>query len=142
LVVQTYPHGTLVIVVDCSDLDRSATFWCEVLGYRRPYEPSGTYLALVSIVEDGVELLLQRVPEPKESKNRLHLDLRTRDLAAEVERVVAAGATRLTQRPLVEHDWRWHVLADPDGNEFCVLPASGRLSLAEVAGAPSSRGRC
>ncbi len=54
-------------------------------------------------------------------KNRVHLDLRTRDLDGEVDRVTSAGATRLTPEPLLEGGWLWHVLADPDGNEFCVL---------------------
>jgi predicted enzyme related to lactoylglutathione lyase len=62
------------------------------------------------------------VPEAKSgTKNRLHLDLRTADLDAEVDRVVSLGATRLTTEPVTEDGWRWHVLADPDGNEFCVL---------------------
>jgi Glyoxalase-like domain len=61
------------------------------------------------------------VPEVKSGKNRLHLDLRTADLDAEVERVVALGGLRLTSKPVTEHGWRWHILADPDGNEFCIL---------------------
>ena len=66
------------------------------------------------------------MPELKTSKNRLHLDLRTPDLAAEVARLTRAGATQLTEVAIVEHDWQWHVLGDPDGNEFCVLqPPSG-----------------
>ncbi len=74
----------------------------------------------------GSRFLLQRVPEANSGKNRLHLDLRTVDLAGEVERVLALGAKRLTSQPVTETGWRWHVLADPDGNEFCVLrPSAG-----------------
>jgi predicted enzyme related to lactoylglutathione lyase len=51
----------------------------------------------------------------------VHLDLRTEDLDAEVSRVQAAGSVVLTPEPVVEGGWRWHVLADPDGNELCVL---------------------
>src|SRR6202012_943454 len=69
----------------------------------------------------GIEVLLQRGPEVKQGKNRLHLDLRTADLEAETARVTGRGAPRLTAEPIIEHGWRWHVLADPDGNEFCVL---------------------
>ena len=119
--MQTYPHGTLVIVLDCSDLERSSRFWCEALGYRQPFPQSGPYLNLVSGAKGGAELLLLQVPELKTTKNRMHLDLRTPDLEVEVERLVRAGATQLTDVPLDEHDWRWHVLGDPDGNEFCVL---------------------
>jgi predicted enzyme related to lactoylglutathione lyase len=66
-------------------------------------------------------VLLQRVDEEKGQKNRLHLDLRTADLDAEVSRILGLGATLLTGVPIVEDDWRWHILADPDRNEFCVL---------------------
>lgn len=69
----------------------------------------------------GVELLLQQVAELKVTKNRLHLDLRVPDLAAETARVMALGAGRLTDDPIEEYGWSWHVLTDPDGNEFCVL---------------------
>ncbi|MFC6567169.1 VOC family protein [Actinoplanes utahensis] len=69
----------------------------------------------------GVELLLQQVTEAKVTKNRLHLDLRVPDLAAETARVMALGAGRVTEDPIEEYGWRWHVFTDPDGNEFCVL---------------------
>ena len=119
---QSYLRGHLVVVIDCGDLDRSAHFWSSVLGYARAAPPSGPYQGLVPADGQGVEILLQRVPEVKSKKNRLHLDLRTADLDAEVERVVALGALRLTSEPVTEGGWRWHILADPDGNEFCTLP--------------------
>ena len=59
--------------------------------------------------------------EPELAKNRLHLDLRTRDLSAEVDWLRALGAVLLTTTPLVEDGWTWHVLADPEGNELCLL---------------------
>jgi predicted enzyme related to lactoylglutathione lyase len=118
---QRYGHGELVVVVDCADLGRAAAFWGAVLGHVPAGPPGDTYLALLPPEGDGLEVLLQRVDDRKAAKNRVHLDLRTADLDAEVARCVAAGATRLTAVPVVEHGWRWHVLADPDGNEFCVL---------------------
>lgn len=118
---QPYLRGQLVLVVDCGDLDRSARFWASVLGYDRAGPPAGPYQGLVPADGRGMEILLQQVPEAKSGKNRLHLDLRTRDLGAEVERVVALGARQLTRMPVTEAGWRWHILADPDGNEFCVL---------------------
>jgi len=122
---QSYPNGELVIVVDCSDLERSARFWCGVLGYTAS-PPSGSYCALAPETGVGIEVLLQRVPEAKGQKNRLHFDLRTPDLEAEVRRVLALGARLLTTQPVAEDGWLWHVLADPDGNEFCVLaPSAG-----------------
>jgi predicted enzyme related to lactoylglutathione lyase len=111
----------LVLVLDCSDLDRSATFWCGVLGYRAEPSSPGRYQQLMPADGHGVELLLQQVAELKLTKNRLHLDLRVPDLAAETARVMALGAGRLTDVPIDEYGWSWHVLTDPDGNEFCVL---------------------
>jgi catechol 2,3-dioxygenase-like lactoylglutathione lyase family enzyme len=112
----------LALVVDCVDLERAAAFWTATLGYRRAGQGHGAYLSLVPTGDrSGIELLLQRVPELKQGKNRLHLDLRVGDLDAEVERVGGLGAVRVTERPVVEAGWRWHVLVDPEGNEFCVL---------------------
>lgn len=111
----------LAVVVDCADLERAGAFWCGVLGYRIEPTTGGRYQTLLPADGNGVEVLLQRVPEGKRAKNRLHLDLRVPDLDAEVERVVALGAQRVTDRAVEEDGWRWHVLADPDGNEFCVL---------------------
>jgi catechol 2,3-dioxygenase-like lactoylglutathione lyase family enzyme len=118
---QQYPGGEMVLVIDCSDLERSAAFWCDVLGYRRGGQPAGQYLGLFPERGTGLELLLQRVDDPKPAKNRLHLDLRTRDLEPEVERVRAAGGALITGEPMAEFGFRWQVLADPDGNELCVV---------------------
>jgi predicted enzyme related to lactoylglutathione lyase len=118
---QPYPNGELVVVIDCSDLDRSARFWAAVLGYESGDATGGRYHSLTPVSGVGIDVLLQRVPDVKRQKNRLHLDLRTPDLEAEVARVLDLGATLLTSQPVLEYDWRWHVLADPDGNEFCVL---------------------
>ncbi len=114
-------RGDLVVVLDCSDLDRSAEFWTTVLGYVREEEAQGRYQSLVPSDGIGVELLLQSVPETKGTKNRLHLDLRARDLDVEVARVCALGATLVTPEPIMEDGWSWHILADPDENEFCVI---------------------
>jgi predicted enzyme related to lactoylglutathione lyase len=71
-------------------------------------------------------IFCSRFPDDKHGKNRVHLDLRTRELEPEMQRLISPGAQVLTRQPLSEAGWRWHVLADPDGNEFCVLqpPAS------------------
>ena len=125
-VPQSYRNGELVLVIDCGDLGRSARFWCGVLGYTALPSPSGRYRSLVPDGGRGIEVLLQRVDDGKPAKNRLHLDLRTADLGAEVGRITALGASVLTEQPVSEEGWRWHVLTDPDGNEFCVLqPSAG-----------------
>ena len=116
-----YVAGELAVVIDCLDLDRAASFWTALLGYVRAGPGTGPFLALVPASGEGIEVLLQRVGDAKQGKNRVHLDLRTADLAAELERVTGLGAARLTSEPVVEDGWRWHVLADTEGNEFCVL---------------------
>lgn len=118
----------LAVVLDCADLARSGVFWSGVLGYVAEPLSSGRYRRLLPADGDGVELLLQRVSEPKAHKNRMHLDLRVPDLDAEVARLTSLGARCVTDSPVEEDGWAWHVLADPDGNEFCVLrppPARG-----------------
>ena len=123
---QPYPHGELVIVIDCADLDRSAAFWSAALGYTAsPAGQPGPTAAWQPESGAGIDVLLQRVPDVKGQKNRLHLDLRTPDLDAEVRRVLGLGATLLTSEPVTEDGWLWHILADPDGNEFCVLQPPG-----------------
>jgi predicted enzyme related to lactoylglutathione lyase len=126
---QLYRSGELVIVIDCSDLDRSARFWAAVLGYTAGRPAPGPYRSLTPEDGAGIEVLLQRVPDAKQGKNRLHLDLRTADLAAEVGRILGLGASQLTRQPVTEDGSRWHILADPDGNEFCVLQPPGRTLL-------------
>jgi predicted enzyme related to lactoylglutathione lyase len=122
---QPYPHGELLIVIDCADLDRSAAFWSAVLGYTASPAATGPYRSLEPESGAGIDVLLQRVPDVKGEKNRLHLDLRTPDLDAEVRRVLGLGATLLTSEPVTEDGWAWHILGDPDGNEFCVLQPPG-----------------
>jgi predicted enzyme related to lactoylglutathione lyase len=111
----------LAVVLDVADLDRSAAFWAGVLGYDPGPSAPGIYRQVMPADGNGVELLLQKVTEPHSGKNRMHLDLRVPDLDAEVTRVEALGARRLTADPIEEHGWIWHVLTDPDGNEFCIL---------------------
>jgi predicted enzyme related to lactoylglutathione lyase len=116
-----YLRGDLVVVIDCADLERSARFWAGVLGYLDEGQSTGPYRTLRPTDGSGAEVLLQRTTDHKRGKNRVHLDLRTRDMDAEVMRVTGLGATMLTGQPVEEGGWTWHVLADPDGNEFCVL---------------------
>jgi predicted enzyme related to lactoylglutathione lyase len=132
-VPQAYRNGELLIVIDCADLDRSARFWSAVLGYQAA-PASGRYQSLYPAAgslagKSGIEVLLQVTGDAKRGKNRMHLDLRTADLDTEVGRILRCGATRVTSQPVSEDGWHWHVLADPDGNEFCVLQPPGRGTL-------------
>jgi catechol 2,3-dioxygenase-like lactoylglutathione lyase family enzyme len=111
------------LCIDSADPRRIASFWEEALGWRRTFdEPDQVCLEPpAGSPEDGVapDLLFLRVPEAKTIKNRLHLDLRPKDQAAEVARLEALGARRVDIGQ--DADVTWVVLADPDGNEFDVL---------------------
>jgi hypothetical protein len=110
------------ITIDCNDLATLTAFWERALGYQRVYEdPAEVALGVPGGDERSVDLLLLRVPDRKQLKNRLHLDLRPDDHAAEVDRLEALGATRVDIGQ--EGDESWVVMADPEGNEFCVLRA-------------------
>jgi catechol 2,3-dioxygenase-like lactoylglutathione lyase family enzyme len=120
------------VVIDCNDMAAQARWWAEVLGWQVTYEDLdevdiGPQHALRST--DGIpveqrqpELVFVPVPDGKQVKNRLHIDLAPRasdDQGDEVARLELLGATRVDvgQR----QDAPWVVLADPEGNEFCVL---------------------
>ena len=107
------------LIVDSADPERLADFWAAVLGYRR----TGKYEGVVQIADPtGAQpsLAFEPVPEPKAGKNRLHIDLNPVgcDQAQEVERVIGLGARRVD---IGQGEQTWVVLADPEGNEFCVL---------------------
>ena len=93
-------------------------FWSAALGLA-PRRVNEQFVALDPIAGSGQPgMLFQKVPEPKVGKNRVHVDLRADDMAAEVHRLTGLGATVLAERSM--GDFRWTVLADPAGNEFCV----------------------
>jgi catechol 2,3-dioxygenase-like lactoylglutathione lyase family enzyme len=114
---------------DCRDAFALSEFWKQVLGYEDvpgdPNEPGDEECMIIGR-DDEPRLLFVEVPEGKHVKNRVHLDLEPtdRDRDQESERVIALGATPL-------HDLRkedgsgWLVLADPQGNEFCILRSRG-----------------
>ncbi|MFJ8623463.1 VOC family protein [Kitasatospora sp. NPDC093550] len=109
------------VAIDCADAYELARFWSKVTG--RPLDPDdepGSHETQVMLAE-GPVLYFNQVPEPKTVKNRIHLCLRpetSRD--EEVERLLALGATLVADRRDPDGSG-WAVLADPEGNEFCVL---------------------
>jgi len=119
------------LVVDCREPARLAAWWAEVLGYE-----------VVGTEDDGAveigppgqgpkgpqpTLLFAPVAAPTPGKVRLHVDLNATDRSqeAELDRLLALGATRVDvgQGPLTDQ-MTWHVLADPEGNEFCLLAST------------------
>ena len=108
------------VVLDCVDAERLADFWVDALGYRR-FGVAGNYRSIVPPDgQSGPKLILQEVPEPRIGKNRMHLDLVVGDIRAEAARLEALGAVREAAEAIAEHETEWIVMADPEGNEFCV----------------------
>ena len=113
------------VVLDCLDPDALAPWWAEALAYRDVESPPG-YRVLVPAEGEppGPVLILQRVPEPRAAKNRMHLDLHARDPHTHVARLVDLGGARVGTwvEELVESvGVRWQVMTDPEGNELCVV---------------------
>jgi hypothetical protein len=107
------------VVVDASDPAALARWWATALDWQVTGEDPDE----VEIRDEGGTgpgLLFLRVPEGKAGKNRLHVDLRPDDQQAEVTRLLGLGATRAD---IGQGEQTWVVLADPEGNEFCVLRA-------------------
>lgn len=113
------------LCIDTTDPVPLARWWAELLGWRITYEDADEVVLEppAGSAEDGIipDILFLRVPEDKQTKNRLHIDLRPDDQAAEVARAERLGATRVDVGQA--DDVTWVVLADPQGNEFCVLRA-------------------
>lgn len=113
---------TIGVTIDCVDMRAAAAFWREALGYDEPVALADDAQFHALVAPDGGlhHLTLQRVEEPKTVKNRAHLDLFVDDLDAEVSRLVQLGASVLAEHD-DEHGYRTTVLADPTGNELCVV---------------------
>jgi predicted enzyme related to lactoylglutathione lyase len=111
--------------VDCHNAYAQSVWWAEVLGMTEdpsdPNEP-GHEECMIFSADGRTRVLFIEVPEAKQAKNRLHFDLRPTDLTREqeVERLIAHGATVLADRRRPDGSG-WYTLADPEGNEFCVL---------------------
>lgn len=119
------------VVVDCHDITAQSRWWAEVLGWQIAYEADDEVVVApphaldtsrqVPREERGPGLVFVQVPETKALKNRLHLDLapaKDDDQEAEVRRLESLGARRID---IGQGEVTWVVLADPEGNEFCVL---------------------
>ncbi len=108
------------VIVDTRDLPRLARFWAQALHWRILSEREGEIV--VGPAENAtVGLCFMPVDDPKTVKNRLHLDLTTSasDRDAEIERLISLGARRVDVGQTGQESWT--VLADPEGNEFCVV---------------------
>jgi predicted enzyme related to lactoylglutathione lyase len=107
------------VVIVCTDHVVVVPFWEAALGWT-VHPINDQFVALRAPADEGIgfDILFQEVPEPKVAKNRAHIDFDAADMEAEVERLIALGG-----RKVAEHDlgsFRWTIVADPEGNEFCV----------------------
>ena len=111
-----HPHN---VVIDVADHDVVVPFWEAALGWT-VHRISDQFVGLRAPVDEqvGFDILFQKVPEPKVAKNRAHIDFDADDMDAEVARLVGLGGTVRDQHSLGA--FRWTIVADPEGNEFCV----------------------
>ncbi|MGP4000075.1 VOC family protein [Streptomyces sp. 8N706] len=109
----------LAVVLDCAHPRSLAAFWTEALGYR-VVSTHPPFVRLTDPGRRGPEVLLQQVPEQKVGKNRMHLDLRVPEIGPELSRLRELGA-RVLREPFDDRGWLTAVLADPEGNEFCLI---------------------
>jgi predicted enzyme related to lactoylglutathione lyase len=109
-------------VIDCDDLDRAVAFWSAALdASEEPLSEKSRHIyRRLRLPDTEIRVLLQRTDDEKVSKERMHLDLETDDVEAEVRRLEALGASRYDHQQ--ERGFDFWVMRDPWGNEFCVLP--------------------
>jgi predicted enzyme related to lactoylglutathione lyase len=113
--------GLTEIVIDCNDPERVAQFWGAVLGWEVQRTDGGElWMSATGGYDARPFLVFEPVPEPKTVKDRIHIDINPMgcEQAEELERLLALGATRVD---VGQGDVKWIVLADPEGNEFCLL---------------------
>jgi hypothetical protein len=114
--------SVLALSLDCSDAEKLGSFWSRVLD--RPLDPGPTAeFASIGLAEadGGPAWMFHQVPEPKQAKNRVHIDFVAPDLAEEVQRVVTLEARHV--RDVDEGGYQWATLLDTEGNEFDIVAA-------------------
>jgi predicted enzyme related to lactoylglutathione lyase len=111
------------VVIDSQNTRAQAEFWRQVLDWQVVYE-SDDEMVIARDENTYPGIIFVTVPEKKTVKNRLHIDLNPDDQQAEVERLVGLGASKVeVGQSDADEPVKWVVLADPEGNEFCVLTA-------------------
>jgi len=109
------------VVLDCQAPDALVPFWGAALGYELTEALDGYRILLPAPGQPvGPVFILQQVSEPRRAKNRMHLDVHPGDAPAHIARLETLGATRVGDRIDAHGVW-WQVLADPEGNELCVV---------------------
>jgi predicted enzyme related to lactoylglutathione lyase len=111
------------IQIDCRDPRRLAAFWGAVFGLEvdSSFGDPLHYVGLAQARPDHPQVNFQRVPALKTVKNRFHFDIRVDDVAQATAQIEALGGRRLSLEDCHEYGFRWRVMADPEGNEFCLV---------------------
>jgi predicted enzyme related to lactoylglutathione lyase len=109
------------VMIDALDPDLLARFWCGLLQTEVAERVDEGRFVFLRATEGVPAIGIQRVPEPKAAKNRVHVDLAVDDLDAATRWVRGHGGSRVADHRL--GDLHWRVVADPEGNEFCLVPA-------------------
>ncbi len=109
------------IVIDTIDPEPLVTFWSALLGVERAGEFGPDYVLLTNGDGTVPPIAFQRVPEAKTGKNRVHLDVTVEDVEEATRRVEELGGSTLGGLREVD-GYRWQVVADPEGNELCLVP--------------------
>jgi len=104
-------------MINTTDVARLVKFWSALLGVEVRRE-SPDFVFLTPQQPGGIAVNFQRVPDPTEGRRRLHLDLSVESLEAASERILELGGSRVEDHEVPGFAWR--VMADPDGNEFCI----------------------
>jgi catechol 2,3-dioxygenase-like lactoylglutathione lyase family enzyme len=106
------------VTFDCADPQRMSAFWSAVTGYK-VVTAEEDFAALAAPDARGIRgILFWRVPKPKTTKSRMHVDLASKNPPDEIERILALGGQRIEFRE--GNGTSWTVMLDPEGNEFCV----------------------
>ncbi len=109
------------VTIDCRDPETLAGFWSAVFGATVDSR-EGDPVQYIDLVAAGIPTIrLQRAPEPKTVKDRIHLDLSVSDLDVASARVEALGASRAADHDISEYGVTFRVMLDPEGNEFCLV---------------------
>ncbi len=109
------------LVIDTVDPVRISPFWCALLGAEERGWFGDDYLMLDT--PDGApQIAFQRVPEAKAVKNRLHVDVQVDELDDAARRIEGFGGSAVSAILELPGGYRWRVMADPEGNEFCIVP--------------------
>jgi predicted enzyme related to lactoylglutathione lyase len=112
------------LILDSTDPRTIAPFWCALLGVEVIDEiGEAHYLELGTPPAGGLPIIIQQVPETKVAKNRMHVDIEVEDLEEATLEIERLGGRWRDGEEHDDHGYRWRVMADPEGNEFCIFPA-------------------